>query len=243
MTAPAWPGLDTEGVIRTVPPFAVMAGVAVLVVIGLVLAMAVDRREVVAPAAEVPPVAATPTAEEMRTVSRATGIPSRALAAYVAAAQTAAENVPDCRIAWNTLAGIGSSESSHGAFGGATLAADGVAAPLIIGVALDGTGGNRAISDTDGGELDGDVQWDRAVGPMQFIPTTWATWGADGDGDGVRNPHDIDDAALAAALYLCDAGDDLSASEGWSKAVLTYNNSGSYARKVARTATTYADAA
>lgn len=230
---------------RTVPPFAVIAAaaVAVLVVIGLMMSMAADRRGTAAPAAEVPPAAATPTPAEMRSVSRATGIPSRALEAYVVAAQTAAVDVPECRIAWNTLAGIGSSESSHGAFGGATLDPDGVATPLIIGVALDGTGGNRAINDTDGGELDGDTQWDRAVGPMQFIPTTWAAWGADGDGDGARNPHDIDDAALAAALYLCDAGDDLSASEGWSKAVLTYNNSGSYARKVARTATTYAGAA
>ncbi len=228
---------------RTARPYAVLAVLAVSVLVGLLLTRTVDRGGVASPAAEVPPVAVTPTAEEMRAVSRATGIPGRALAAYVAAAQTAGDEVPTCRIAWNTLAGIGSSESSHGAFGGASLDAAGLASPLIIGVPLDGTGGNRAIDDTDGGELDGDTRWDRAVGPMQFIPTTWAAWGADGDGDGRRDPHDIDDAALAAALYLCDAGDDLSASDGWSKAVLTYNNSGAYARKVARTATTYAEVA
>ena len=235
----AWPHPDNEEVNRVV---VLVVTAAVLVAVGLVFQMSVDRRSDDTLVVEVPPVAATPSADDLRSVSRATGIPQRALTAYVSAAQTVERDVPTCRIGWNTLAGIGSSESSHGAFGGATLDDDGVAAPLIIGVPLDGTGGNRAIADTDGGDLDGDTRWDRAVGPMQFIPTTWAAWGADGDGDGRKDPHDIDDAALAAALYLCDAGEDLSASSGWSKAVLTYNNSGSYARKVALTATTYAGA-
>ncbi|MET0767621.1 MAG: lytic murein transglycosylase, partial [Aeromicrobium sp.] len=194
------------------------------------------------PAAQAPPAVATLSAAEIRSAARATGIPRRALTAYVDAAARIERDDPTCRISWNTLAGIGSSESSHGAFGGASLDAGGVASPLIIGVPLDGTGGNRAIADTDGGELDGDTTWDRAVGPLQFIPTTWAQWGADGDDDGVMNPHDIADAALAAGRYLCDAGDDLSVSEGWSRAVLTYNQSGAYARKVSRTAAEYARA-
>ena len=42
---------------------------------------------------------------------------------------------------------------------------------------------------------------------MQFIPSTWRTWQTDGDGDGVADPNDIDDAALAAAGYLCQSGD------------------------------------
>ena len=218
-----------------------IAAAAVLLTAGLVVTT-MDDRSPSRPAATVPPVAATPTGGELRQVSRATGIPRRALTAYVAAAQVVGRDDRACGIAWNTLAGIGSSESSHGAFGGARLDEAGVARPLIIGVPLDGSGGNRAISDTDGGDLDGDQRWDRAVGPMQFIPTTWATWGADGDGDGLNDPHDIDDAALAAARYLCDAGSDLSGSAGWSRAVLTYNNSGAYARKVAQTATDYADA-
>jgi membrane-bound lytic murein transglycosylase B len=223
-------------------PSIVLAAVVLVAVVGtVVVSVGDDRRQAAAPVVQVPPAAPAPTAEQVRGVSRTTGIPPRALTAYVAAAQRAGREVPRCGIAWNTLAGIGSSESSHGAFGGATLGADGRARPLIIGVPLDGTGGNRAVADTDGGELDGDTRWDRAVGPMQFIPATWATWGADGDGDGRRDPHDIDDAALAAALYLCDAGDDLSASAGWSQAVLTYNASGAYARKVARTAAAYAE--
>ncbi|MET0931631.1 MAG: lytic murein transglycosylase [Aeromicrobium sp.] len=213
--------------------------IAVVVVVGLVTVRSGDVDD---PLVDAPPAAATLASTEIRAASRATGIPRRALTAYVAAAQRVEQDDPACRIGWNTLAGIGSSESSHGVFGGAELGADGVATPLIIGVPLDGTAGNRAITDTDGGTLDEDTTWDRAVGPLQFIPTTWQQWGADGDEDGVRNPHDIDDAALAAARYLCDAGDDLSASDGWSRAVLTYNQSGSYARTVARTATEYAQA-
>jgi membrane-bound lytic murein transglycosylase B len=216
-----------------------VAVVAVVVVSGLLLS-GIERES--APAAEVPQAAAIPTPRETRQVASSTGIPRRALTAYVRAARTIERDDATCRIAWNTLAGIGASESSHGAFGGAALDGRGVARPLIIGVPLDGSGGNRAIRDTDGGRLDGDVRWDRAVGPMQFIPTTWEVWGADGDLDDRSDPHDLDDAALAAGRYLCRAGTDLSGSEGWSRAVLTYNNSGQYARKVARTATAYAQA-
>ena len=183
-----------------------------------------------------------PDAVWVRSTSRSTGIPARALTAYASAALSQSAEQPRCRIAWNTVAAIGATESSHGGFGGARLDAGGVAKPLIIGVALDGTGGNRAIRDTDAGDLDDDRTWDRAVGAMQFIPTTWARWGADGDGDGREDPHDIDDAALAAARYLCGDGRDLETSQGWSSAVLTYNQSIQYATKIARTATSYADA-
>ncbi len=37
---------------------------------------------------------------------------------------------------------------------------------------LNGANGTQAIRDTDAGQLDGDSIWDRAVGPMQFIPST-----------------------------------------------------------------------
>ncbi|MCL3819004.1 lytic transglycosylase domain-containing protein [Aeromicrobium wangtongii] len=216
--------------------------VAAVPALAIVITLAVAPRDEPAPAATVPPAAPAPSVKQLTAVSKATSIPRRALAAYVAAARTLAREEPSCRIAWNTLAGIGSVESSHGSFAGAKLDAGGVASPRILGVALDGTGGNRAIADTDGGALDGDRRWDRAVGPLQFIPTTWAVYGADGDGDGKVDPHDIDDAALAAGRYLCRAGGDLSGSRGWSEAVLTYNHSGPYARKVSRIAGRYAEA-
>ena len=85
-----------------------------------------------------------------------------------------------------------------------------------------------AIRDTDGGRYDGDSVWDRAAGPMQFIPGTWRLWGADGNGDGVRDPQNVEDAALAAANYLCAGGRDLSRPADLTAAVLSYNHSQRY---------------
>lgn len=80
---------------------------------------------------------------------------------------------------WQVLAGIARVESDHGRFGGAATDVKGDVRPRIIGIALDGTHGTAVISDTDAGELDGDVVWDRAVGPFQFIPSSWAIFGVD----------------------------------------------------------------
>jgi membrane-bound lytic murein transglycosylase B len=115
---------------------------------------------------------------------------------------------------------------------GSRLTASGVAEPEIFGPALDGNGDRKRITDTDDGRLDKDTTYDRAVGPMQFIPTTWATYGADADLDGVKNPQDIDDAALAAGNYLCKDGRNLSVGSDWWNAILSYNNVQSYAQSV-----------
>ncbi|HEY8373786.1 MAG TPA: lytic murein transglycosylase, partial [Pseudonocardiaceae bacterium] len=77
---------------------------------------------------------------------------------------------------------------------------------------------------------------------MQFIPSTWAQWAADGDGDGKADPQDLDDAALAAARYLCAGNRDLGTGKGWWAAVMSYNNSVEYAQKVFGLADTYARA-
>ena len=105
------------------------------------------------------------------------------------------------------------------------------------------SGRGRAIAlEGDGSgpwTLDGDPVYDRAVGPMQFIPTTWRTSATDADGDGTADPNDIDDAALAAAGYLCANNRDLATPEGWWAAVLSYNNVQSYAEQVFATANEY----
>lgn len=169
------------------------------------------------------------TAEEVR-------IPARGLAAYGAAEHAQRASTPECRLSWTTLAGIARIESDHGRVRGSELDADGVARPHIVGVALDGSAGVAEIRDTDGGRLDGDVRYDRAVGPMQFLPSTWARYGGGG------NPHQIDDAALAAAAYLCAQGRDTASGDGWWDGVLTYNRSTEYARLVWAAADRYAGA-
>jgi membrane-bound lytic murein transglycosylase B len=168
------------------------------------------------------------------------GIPSAALRAYRAAEATMGLADPQCNLSWSLLAGIGRVESDHGRYAGAVLGRDGISAPAILGLPLNGVGPVAAIADTDNGALDGDRRWDRAVGPMQFIPSTWAIVGVDGDADGKRNPHDIDDAALAAAAYLCAGEGDLSTARGVHDAVFSYNHSDEYVALVTGVAKAYA---
>ena len=174
-----------------------------------------------------------------------TGISVAALEAYGNAELIAAESWPECHLRWNTLAGIGFVETRHGTysgnlFGGSHLDENGVAVPSIIGVPLDGSPGFAEVPDTDGGALDNDSQFDRAVGPMQFIPESWNRYGRDADGDGTANPHQIDDAALGAANLLCANGRDLATPQGWAEAIRSYNFSEEYLINVRDAAGAYA---
>ena len=167
------------------------------------------------------------------------GIPAAAVRAY-ADAQLAEPR--GCDVGWTTLAGIGWVESQHGTIGGRTLGDDGRSSTPILGPALNGHGELAAIPATpETTAWHGDRSWDHAVGPLQFIPSTWETWGADGDGDGTADPNDLDDAAYAAVLYLCADGHDLTSGAGWADAVFSYNHAQSYVDSVYAAATAYAD--
>lgn len=155
-------------------------------------------------------------------------VPVAALAAYQGAASDLATSYPGCHLSWTLLAAVGRVESDHGRHGGSVLGSDGVPRPAIIGPRLDGAGSFAAIPDSDGGTLDGDRLWDRAVGPMQFLPTTWREVASDGDGNGTTDPMDIDDAALGSGRYLCRSGDDLADPAGMADALFRYNGSDYY---------------
>lgn len=186
------------------------------------------------------PLAELAASDWLEDAAERTGIPLRALAAYAGASLRLAQSEPQCGIGWNTLAGVGAVESVHGSYLGASTEADGLVSPPIIGIPLDGSEGVMEILDTDDGELDDDTEWDRAVGPMQFIPTTWDDYAQDGNLDGEADPHQIDDAVLTAALYLCESGGDVTTDDGWTAALATYNRSVPYAHDVAEFAESYA---
>ncbi|MDX6372301.1 MAG: hypothetical protein QOD98_1289 [Nocardioidaceae bacterium] len=174
----------------------------------------------------------------VRRTAALAGIPEVAVTAYARAVLGAP---PSCGVGWTTLAGIGWVESQHGTLGGRSLDASGRPSSPILGPALDGAGPVAAIRSTASiALLHGDPQWDHAVGPLQFLPSTWETWARDGDGDGTADPQDLDDAAAAAAAYLCGTGQDLTTGPGWSAAVYAYNHSSTNVHSVYLAATTYA---
>ncbi len=143
-------------------------------------------------------------------------------AAYVSAAKAAPAS---CHLPVTLVAAIGEVESSS--LRGRSLDALHNVVPKVVGPALNGAG-FASIRDTDGGRLDGDPVWDRAVGPMQFIPSSWRALGVDGNGDGVADPQNIEDATRSTAFYLCSGGKDLSRSGDVARAVLSYNQSQRY---------------
>ncbi|MEV8428309.1 lytic transglycosylase domain-containing protein [Streptomyces chartreusis] len=163
-------------------------------------------------------------------------VPASVFAAYRRAEQRLAQETPGCRLRWQLLAAIGQVESGQAR--GGRVTGDGTTVTPILGPRLDGVA-FALIRDTDGGAHDGDTVYDRAVGPMQFIPSTWARWGADGNDDGRTDPNNVFDAALAAGRYLCAGwghlparGRDLSVPAELDLAILGYNHSSAYLRTV-----------
>ncbi|MFF5956665.1 lytic transglycosylase domain-containing protein [Streptomyces luteogriseus] len=159
------------------------------------------------------------------------GIPATVLDAYKKAEATLREAKPGCNLPWQLLAAIGRVESGQAR--GGRVDADGTTIEKILGPQLDGNG-FALIKDTDDGAYDGNSSYDQAVGPMQFIPSTWAWAGRDGNGDGKKDPNNIYDAALAAGHYLCRNNWDLSQQSELDRAILSYNNSRDYLNLVMR---------
>ncbi len=67
-----------------------------------------------------------------------------------------------------------------------------------------------------------------AEGWMQFLPTEWAQYGVDANGDGFKDPYNPADAIFAAARYLRAAGGDMNVKA----AVFSYNHSQAYVESV-----------
>jgi membrane-bound lytic murein transglycosylase B len=153
------------------------------------------------------------------------GISATVLDAYKKAEAALRESKPGCNLPWELLAAIGKVESGQAR--GGRVDADGTTITPILGPALNGNGFAN-ISDTDGGSYDGDTTYDRAVGPMQFIPSTWEWAGRDANGDGVKDPNNIYDAALAAGHYLCRLDRDMTVQKELNRAILSYNPSTEY---------------
>ncbi len=160
------------------------------------------------------------------------GIPGIVLDAYTHAADVLRVEQPNCHLQWWLLAGIGKIESGQAENG--MVDANGTTLRPILGPRLDGSNGFAAIPAVDGGKWTGDPVWQRAVGPMQFLPSTWPAYGGNG------NPNNVYDAAIAAGRYLCHSGLDLSVPANQATAVFNYNHSDSYVRIVLIWANAYA---
>lgn len=170
-----------------------------------------------------------------------TDIPIVVFDAYYKASLALEAEQSACGVAWHQLAGIGKVESRHGSFGGNTVGPDGRTDGEILGPLLDGEP-FAAITDTDGGLLDGDGVWDRAVGPMQFIPGSWSIYGRDGNGDNVEDPHNMYDATLAAGAHLCGSAAGLEQATNFRTALFGYNHSEEYGVQVMTLADSYEQA-
>lgn len=151
------------------------------------------------------------------------GIPATVLESYRRAAESEQARNPKCNISWPLLAGIGKVESGHASNG--NVNPDGQLKRPLYGPSLDGTNNTAAVRGAAGG-------WSRAEGPLQFLPSSWSKWGADGNGDGLKDLQNVYDSSLAAAGYLCSDGRDLRSASGLQSAILSYNNSADYVQLV-----------
>jgi membrane-bound lytic murein transglycosylase B len=172
-------------------------------------------------------------------VSSLTDIPLIAAEAYGYAQLAVDRAQPNCHLGWTTLAAIGKIETNHGQAGGARLLPNGRTDPLQLGPVLDGQNGQPLVPDTDAGAYDGNTQFDRALGPLHLLPSMWVRYGTDGNLDGIADPFNIDDEAVALGLMLCANQGDLSKLADWQAAIGTYHAGAAYASSVFSVADSY----
>lgn len=134
----------------------------------------------------------SPVADDVSDLARAE-IPSALLTVYRDAARTC-PGLP-----WSILAAIGAIESNHGA--NRVDLTTGATTPEIRGPALDGR--HPTVRIPDPSEAGG---FARALGPMQFLRTTfdaWARLAPQRPAGSLPDPHNAFDAIFTAAAYLC----------------------------------------
>jgi hypothetical protein len=158
-------------------------------------------------------------------------IPPVALDAYRHAAATACDD-----ITWPLLAGIGKIESNHARHAGTELHPNGDTTPPILGPKLDGSGAGGNTTPLPAATWSGrwglGTDWQQALGPMQFLPGAFEHYAP----SPAATPHNIYDAAQAAAALLCDSENDDATT-----ALLRYNRSTAYGEQVLHWAALYAD--
>ncbi len=188
------------------------------------------------PTPEIPPIASESTPARgafLGLLTQDVGVvPPVALAAYERAAIVMGQADTPCKIDWALLAAVGWVETQHGVLGGSVLTDAGVMDVAIFGPAL-------SSNDSDVGEFDERADVDRPVGPLQFLPRIWSVVGVDADGDGRRDPQNINDAALGLAVFLCAGSENLSKPDGIVTALGRFNRVEGYAQAVLSTADRY----
>ena len=178
------------------------------------------------------------------------GFPPALAQAVANTPQLVLQHRPECFIDHALLAAVTWKES-RGLWD--RIGPNGISDPFILGVPLNGSRFGSGDEETTLESFVNDhpielqrfwgiegEPFDRALGAFQFIPTSWLFYSRDANGDGVNNPQDVADAALAAAMHLCISGDDLKGGEAsLPQALLGYNRSAAYGQSVLERRTYY----
>ena len=136
-----------------------------------------------------------------------------------------------CVLSPDLLHAVAIAASSNGLSGGSTYDRAATSQPAIFGATGDGQmAGLALLLDTDDGVIDADENFDRPVGPFQFLPTSWQRYGYDANQDGIADPQNLWDASASAANFLCEMG--AGTGDDQSQAILNYAGSQTLADRI-----------